>query len=97
MERGRGVRRRPGEEPVWLGSLFSIVVDVLLPPALYVFDEMFARKQTLNFYLIFGVLTSDRDGVLVRCLGCQGEVLWCTKWEWSSDVLFLNSNFENLI
>ena len=62
-----------------------------------VLDQMVARAQTWPKILKFGGCVEGREGVLGMCSGGQGEVLWCTKWKWSSDVLFLNSNFENLI
>ena len=62
-----------------------------------VFDGMVARDQLCPNTLIFGVLIEGGEGSLVMGLNCQGELVGCTKLEWSCGVLFMNSIFANLV
>jgi len=59
--------------------------------------KMPARDELWPIALIFGGDVGGREGSLVVGLNCQGELVGCTKLEWSCGVLFMNSNFANLV
>ena len=58
---------------------------------------MAARGALLPFALNFGGEAEGVEGVLVVCLCGQGGLLLYTNLQWSSHVLFVDSNFEILI
>jgi len=62
-----------------------------------VFVKMPARGALFPFALKFGGEAEGSEGSLVRCSGGQGELIWCTKLKWSCEVLFVSSNFANLV